>query len=291
VIRSPVTSEQTQAERPPAGRPAERLPIVRFRDGGATPGSDLVAGEEPLELRLAGERVAVTMRTPTPGQDAELAVGFMVGEGIIVPDQVARVSECRAEGGDGGVADVRLWPGAQPASGWQRSFYATSSCGICGKASIDAVRVAAGPLPDGPELAAEVIFTLPEKLRTAQRVFDRTGGLHAAGIFDATGKLLIAREDVGRHNAVDKAVGRAAMDGLLPLSGHVLLVSGRASFEIVQKALLAGVPIVAAVSAPSTLAVGLARESNMTLAGFVRDGGFNAYARSRRIIALAPDQA
>jgi FdhD protein len=284
-------ADETLERRVAGGRPTERLPIVRFRDGGAKPGSDLVAGEEPLEMRLEGERVAVTMRTPTPGHDAELAVGFMVGEAIIAPNQIARVSECRADGGDGGVADVRLWPNARPASGWQRSFYATSSCGICGKASIEAVRIAAGPVPDGPEITAGVIFSLPQKLRAAQRVFDRTGGLHAAGIFDATGELLIAREDVGRHNAVDKAVGRAAMDGLLPLSGQVLLVSGRASFEIVQKALLAGIPIVAAVSAPSTLAVGLARESNMTLAGFVRDGGFNGYAGGRRIIASAPVQA
>jgi FdhD protein len=278
------TSDETlPAERLAGGRPAERLPIVRFRDGLATRGSDLVAGEEPLEVRLEGDRVAVTMRTPTPGQDAELAVGFMVGEAIVAPDQIARVRECRADGGDGGIADVRLWPGARPAGGWQRSFYATSSCGICGKASIDAIRIAAEPLADGPEVTADVVFSLPQALRRAQRVFDRTGGLHAAGLFDATGKLLIVREDVGRHNAVDKAVGKAAMDGLLPLSDHVLVVSGRASFEIVQKALLAGIPIVAAVSAPSTLAVGLARESNMTLAGFVRDGGFNTYAGGERI--------
>lgn len=282
-------SDETLERRAAGGRPTERLPIVRFRDTGATAGSDLVAGEEPLEVRLEGERVAVTMRTPTPGHDAELAVGFMVGEAIIAPDQIARVSECRADGGDGGVADVRLRPGVRPAPGWQRNFYATSSCGICGKASIDAVRIAAEPLPDGPEVAAEVIFLLPERLRAAQRVFDRTGGLHAAGIFDANGKLLIVREDVGRHNAVDKAVGRAAMDGLLPLSDHVLLVSGRASFEIVQKALLAGIPIVAAVSAPSTLAVGLTRESNMTLAGFVRDGGFNAYSGGERITYVGAD--
>jgi FdhD protein len=277
-------ADETLAERrATGGRPAERLPIVRFRDGRAGRGSDLVVGEEPLEVRLEGEPVAVTMRTPTPGQDTELAVGFLVGEAIVEPEQVARVSECRTDDGDGGIADVRLWPGARPAPGWQRSFYTTSSCGICGKASIDAVRVAAGPVPEGPEIAPDVLSALPGELRAAQRVFDRTGGLHAAGVFDAAGRLLIVREDVGRHNAVDKAVGRAAMDGLTPLSDHVLLVSGRASFEIVQKALLAGIPIVAAVSAPSTLAVRLAKESNMTLVGFVRDGGFNAYAGSARI--------
>ena len=266
------------------GRPSARLPVVRFRNGHARGSSDLVAGEEPLEVRLDGERVAVTMRTPAPGQDAELAVGFLVGEAIIEPGQVARVSECRAGEGDGGIADVRLWPGAEPAAGWQRNFYATSSCGICGKASIDAVRLAAGPVADGPDLGPEVLSALPAALRSAQRVFDRTGGLHAAGVFDRRGQLLIAREDVGRHNAVDKALGRAAMDGRLPLAEHLLLVSGRASFEIVQKALLAGVPAVAAVSAPSTLAVQLAKESNMMLVGFLRDEGFNVYAGAERIM-------
>jgi FdhD protein len=283
-------SNEMLAARRAAGRPSERLPIVRFREGRSARASDLVVGEEPLELRLAGESVAVTMRTPAPGQDAELAIGFLVGEAIVRPDQIARVSECRAADGDGDVVDVRLRPGARPAQGWQRSFYATSSCGICGKASIEAVRVAAGTVAAGPEVEAEVLSALPERLRTAQRVFDRTGGLHAAGMFEASGRPLIVREDVGRHNAVDKAVGRAAMDGLLPLSAHVLAVSGRASFEIVQKALVAGIPIVAAVSAPSTLAVRLAKESGMTLAGFVRNGGFNVYAGGERI-AAASDRA
>jgi FdhD protein len=229
------------------------------------------------------------MRTPVLGQDAELAIGFLVGEAIITPDQVARASECRADTGDGGVVDVRLWPDARPAPGWQegarRGFYATSSCGVCGKASIEAVKVAAGAVPGGPPIDPRVLSAMPDALRSAQRVFDRTGGLHAAGIFDAGGGLVVLREDVGRHNAVDKAVGRAAMDGLLPLSDHVLLVSGRASFEIVQKALVAGIPIVAAVSAPSTLAVRLAKEGNMTLVGFLRDGDFNLYADSERLNA------
>jgi FdhD protein len=271
------------------GRPSVRMPILRFRDGRPSGGSDLVAGEEPLEIRLEGERAAVTMRTPTPGQDAELALGFLLGEAIVQPDQVARVSECRADAGDGGIADVRLWPGVRPAGGWQRSFYATSSCGVCGKAGIDAVRVAADPVADGPELAGGILPALPDTLRSAQRVFDRTGGLHAAALFDTQGRLLIAREDVGRHNAVDKTIGRAAMDGLLPLSEHVLLVSGRASFEILQKALLAGIPIVAAVSAPSTLAVQLANESNMTLVGFLREESFNVYAGAHRITGAESD--
>ncbi len=263
------------------------MPVLRFRDGRVSRGSDVVAGEEPLEVRLEGEPVAVTMRTPTPGHDAELAIGFLLGEGIVTADQVARVSECRSGEADGGVADVRLWPGEHAAPGWQedrqRSLYATSSCGVCGKASIDAVRLAAKPVADGPAVEPEVLTRLPDALRSVQRIFDRTGGLHAAGLFDPTGHKLIAREDVGRHNAVDKAIGRAAMDGLVPLSSHILLVSGRASFEIVQKALLASVPIVAAVSAPSTLATSLAGESNMTLVGFLREGGFNVYAGVERI--------
>jgi FdhD protein len=271
------------------GRPAERMPIVRYRDGRATPGSDVLAGEEPLEIRIDGAPVAVTMRTPVPGQDAELALGFLIGEAIVSTDQVARVSECRAESGDGGVADVRLWPGASPAAGWQqqgpRNFFSTSSCGVCGKASIDAVRIAADPVANGPQIGAGTLAAMPDALRAAQRVFERTGGLHAAGLFAADGRLLVAREDVGRHNAVDKAVGRAAMDGLVPLAGQALVVSGRASFEIMQKALLAGIPIVAAVSAPSTLAARLARESNITLVGFLRDGGFNVYAGNERVTA------
>jgi len=266
-----------------SGRPAERLPVVRVRDGRAIPGDDLVAGEEPLEVRLEGSTVAVTMRTPTPAQDAELAVGFLIGETIISPEQVARVSECRSDDGTGGVVDVRLWPGAEPGTGWQRSFYATSSCGVCGKASIEAVRVATDPLGDGPVVESDVFAGLPEALRSKQRVFDRTGGLHAAALFDSNGDPLVVREDIGRHNAVDKAIGRVAMDGRLPLSEQILMVSGRVSFEITQKALVAGIPIVAAVSAPSTLAVQLAKESNMTLVGFLRAGGFNIYAGRERI--------
>ena len=196
---------------------------------------------------------------------------------------MANITECRSDEGDGGVVDVRLRPGARPATGWQRNFYATSSCGICGKASIEAVRQAAEPVADGPEVGAETILGLPETLRGAQRVFERTGGLHAAGLFEPDGLLVTLREDVGRHNAVDKVVGRAALDGRLPLAGTVLLVSGRASFEIMQKALMAQVPFVAAVSAPSSLAVRLARESNMTLVGFLRPGGFNVYAGRERV--------
>jgi FdhD protein len=278
--------EALERERRAGGRPSERAPIVRVRDGSARPASDLLAAEEPLEIRLAGEQVAVTMRTPVPGQDAELALGFLLTETIVQPEEVARISECSTPERDGGVVDVLLWPGVRPAGGWQRSFYANSSCGLCGKASIEAVRQDAAPVPDGPCMTAETLAALPGSLGAAQRVFARTGGLHAAALFEPSGKLEILREDVGRHNAVDKVVGRGAMDMRLPLNEHVLLVSGRVSFEIVQKALLAGVPIVAAVSAPSSLAVRLARESNMTLVGFLRPGGFNVYAGAERIDGL-----
>jgi FdhD protein len=243
----------------------------------------MVAGEEPLEIRLGGDRVAVTMRTPLPGQDAELALGFLVGEGIVAPDQIARISECRSEDGEGRVADVSLRPGALPAAGWQRDFYASSACGICGKQSIESVRVSAAAVPAGPRVSSATLCALPDALRARQRVFDRTGGLHAAALFSAAGELVAVREDVGRHNAVDKLVGRAAMDGLLPLHDDVLMVSGRVSFEIVQKALMAGAPVVAAVSAPTSLAVGLAREATMTLVGFLRADAFNVYAGADRV--------
>jgi FdhD protein len=271
---------------PPGGRPSERVRIVRVRDGSASRVPDAVAAEEPLEIRLDGEQVAVTMRTP--GQDTELAVGFLLGEGIVRVGDVGGAVECRSDEGDGGVVDVRLRPGATPLAGWQRNFYATSSCGICGKASIDAVRVAAPALPESSagSVDADVVLGLADTLRASQRVFDRTGGLHAAGLYGFDGTLHVLREDVGRHNAVDKAIGHSALDGAEPLHGRILLVSGRASFEIVQKALMAGVPFVAAVSAPSSLAVRLARESNMTLVGFLRRGGFNVYAGEDRIAGL-----
>jgi FdhD protein len=284
--KTPVESDLV--ERANGGRPSERTGIVRLRDGRSSRTRDAVAVEEPLEIRLEGEQVAVTMRTPGRGEDAELAIGFLAGEGIIDPAEVAAAVECRPEA-DGGVIDVKLRPGAGPRSGWQRNFYATSSCGICGKASIEAVRIAAPPVAEGPSLAADLIAALPERLRRSQRVFEKTGGLHAAGLFSAGGELQVLREDVGRHNAVDKAIGRALMKRAETRNGDgspfaaVLQVSGRASFELVQKALIAQIPIVAAVSAPSSLAVRLAKESNMTLVGFSRKTGFNVYAGESRI--------
>jgi FdhD protein len=276
-------AEERFAEAERGGRPSERFPIVRRRDGTSVRTKDALAVEEPLEIRLDGEQVAVTMRTPGNREDAELAVGFLAGEGIIDPAEVSEAIECRPEV-DGAVIDVRLRPGSPPRSGWQRNFYATSSCGICGKASVEAVRVAAGSVPDGPTVGADLIASLPDVLRDRQRIFERTGGLHAAGLFSDDGELLVLREDVGRHNAVDKAIGRLAMDG--GRDAVILQVSGRASFELVQKALMAAIPIITAVSAPSSLAVRLAKESNLTLVGFSRGDGFNVYAGADRIEGL-----
>ncbi len=250
---------------------------------------DTLVVEEPLEVRVAGRPLAVTMRTP--GDDMDLAAGFLVSEGVVASgDEVLGIRYCAGATADGSntynVLDVALAPGVSaPDPSLERSFYTTSSCGLCGKASLDAVRtqtrfqVADDPL----EVDAEVLAALPDRLRAAQQVFDRTGGLHAAGLFTADGELLVLREDVGRHNAVDKVVGWALREGRVPLRGHVLLVSGRASFELTQKAWMAGVPVLAAVSAPSSLAVDLAEEAGMTLVGFVRGASMNVYSCPARV--------
>lgn len=276
------------------GRMTSRTPSVRIEvtpDGfvQATRRPDTVTAEEPLEVRVGGRALAVTMRTP--GDDFDLAMGFLLTEGLIAgAEDVASLMHCQDEGEDGrptyNVVDVALRPGvALPDVSLERSFYTTSSCGVCGKASIDAVRVRstydvsadAGPIP------AQVLVTLPDALRERQKVFDRTGGLHAAGLFTADGQLLAAREDVGRHNAVDKLIGWAAREHRLPLARCVLMVSGRASFELTQKALMAGIPCLAAVSAPSSLAVQLAGESGMTLVGFLRPPKMTVYAGAERL--------
>jgi FdhD protein len=244
--------------------------------------ADLLAVEEPLEIRVGGEPLAVTMRTP--GDDIDLAAGFLASEGIIAaPPDVASIKMC-----DDNVADVTLGTGVTlPTARLRRNFLTSSACGVCGKDSIDAIRVrasydvSADPLQVSPGMLAQ----LPDRLRDAQRVFARTGGLHAAGIFTADGTLLAVREDVGRHNAVDKIVGWALREQRLPLAGCVLLVSGRASFELAQKALVAGIPVLAAVSAPSSLAAELAEESGMTLIGFLRGGSMNVYTGARRLTA------
>jgi len=250
---------------------------------------DTVTAEEPLEVRVSGKALAVTMRTP--GDDFDLALGFLLTEGLIEgADDVATLMHCLDEGEDGrptyNVVDVVLRPGvALPDVSLERSFYTTSSCGVCGKASIDAVRVRStyDVGSDTTPLAPQLLVTLPDALRERQKVFDRTGGLHAAGLFTADGELLAVREDVGRHNAVDKLVGWAARERRLPLTGCVLMVSGRASFELTQKALMAGIPCLAAVSAPSSLAVELATESGMTLVGFLRPPRMTVYAGAERL--------
>lgn len=272
------------------GRVTERRRIIRIRDGAVSTRPDTLVAEEPLEIRLNGKPLAITMRTP--GDDFALAAGFLVSEGVIgAADDVQSIVYCAGAKDDGtntyNVVDVRLSPGVPvPDITLERNVYTTSSCGLCGKASLDAVRTATRfPLADSPPLrvAPALLSALPDRLRAAQRVFDTTGGLHAAALFSESGELLDVREDVGRHNAVDKLVGRAQRDGRLPLSRAVLLVSGRASFELVQKAVMAGIPMLAAVSAPSSLAVDLAAESGMTLVGFLRGASMNVYAGEKRL--------
>ena len=250
---------------------------------------DVLAVEEPLEVRVNGESFSVTMRTP--GQDFDLVAGFLVSEGILAhPDSLAAMRYCSGVDEDGhqtyNVIDARLSHGARlPESVSARQVYTSSSCGICGTASIDAVsKVAHFVVADDPAaIDLAVLASLPDRLREHQEVFERTGGVHAAGLFDLAGELLCLREDVGRHNAVDKVVGWALREGRLPLRETVLQVSGRASFELVQKAQLAGIPILAAVSAPSSLAVDLANRAGMTLVGFSRGSSLNVYSRTDRI--------
>ena len=255
------------------------------------PRADFLAGEEPLAIRVDGTALTITMRTP--GDDLELAAGFLVSEAVVrSPADIAEIKLCDGtscgHSGDhdmGNITDVTLAAGVTAGPAARRNFMTTSACGICGKASIEDICV----LPHAP-LAAdtacfspEMLAALPGRLRDAQRVFSRTGGLHAAGLFTADGELLAVREDVGRHNAVDKVVGWALLSGRLPLAGCALLVSGRASFELVQKAVLAGIPLLAAVSAPSSLAVDLAEEAGLTLVGFLRDPSMNVYTGAHRI--------
>ena len=258
-------------------------------DGVAASRPDTLAAEEPLEIRVLGRPLTVTMRTP--GDDFDLARGFLVSEGVVSADSdIVAIRYCAGATANGAnsynVLDVLLDDGVRPPDpSLERNFYTTSSCGLCGKASLEAVRTISKWSVDRDPLRldAATIATLPEKLRAAQRVFDRTGGLHAAALFDADGDLLCVREDVGRHNAVDKVIGWALDAGRLPLAGTTLMVSGRASFELVQKAVMAGIPALAAVSAPSSLAVDLAREMGLTLIGFLRGSSMNIYSGVERI--------
>jgi len=259
---------------------------------------DAVAVEEPLEIRVSGSPLAVTMRTP--GHDVELAAGFLVSEGVISRgEQFARAIHCGGPGTGGAdgntynVLDLTLTPGVTPPSpDIARSFYTTSSCGVCGTASIDAVEKVStyDVSTDGIRVPARDVAAFPDRLRTQQKTFDKTGGLHGAALFDVdSGELLVAREDVGRHNAVDKVVGWAVLNDRLPLRGTVLQVSGRVSFELVQKAVMAGIPILSAVSAPSSLAIELAERAGLTLAAFVRGGSMNLYTRADRIVVPEGD--
>ncbi|MGK5637176.1 formate dehydrogenase accessory sulfurtransferase FdhD [Streptomyces sp. URMC 126] len=274
------------------GRVTARRRVIRIRDGAVNTRPDTLVAEEPLEIRLNGKPLAITMRTP--GDDFALAAGFLVSEGVLGhAEELANIVYCAGAVDDGSntynVVDVRLAPGVPvPDVSLERNVYTTSSCGLCGKSSLDAVRTTARwPVSDGAapvRLSPTLLAALPDRLRAAQTVFDRTGGLHGAALFTAEGELLDVREDVGRHNAVDKLVGRALREGSLPLSGTVLLVSGRASFELAQKAVMAGIPVLAAVSAPSSLAVDLALETGMTLVGFLRGSSMNIYAGEERVL-------
>jgi FdhD protein len=279
-----------------SGRTARRL-ITRIRlpesaatGATATDRADLLAAEEPLGIRIDGQAVSLTMRTP--GDDLDLAAGFLFTEGIVSGGaDIAEIKICdgtacghAGHDGAGNIADIRL-SASTPRPAPRRNFLTTSACGVCGKASAAELSVSKiwDLNEDQPVLTAGRLTAMPEQLRDAQRVFASTGGLHAAGAFGPDGELLCVREDVGRHNAVDKVVGWALRTGRLPMRGCVLLVSGRASFELVQKAVLAGFPVLAAVSAPSSLAADLAQESKLTLVGFLRGGSMNVYTEPQRI--------
>ena len=255
------------------------VPVQKVEGESSAPLQDLLAVEEPLEIRLGQNTISITMRTP--GHDSELAAGFLFSEGIL--SSAGQIQDIVSSKNS---VTVDLKPEVEiDLDRLKRHFYTTSSCGVCGKASIEALRMQACPrLPrESPVVACALIHRLPAILREDQRVFERTGGLHGAALFDPSGNLLLVREDVGRHNAVDKVIGAEVLRGHIPLDDKLLLVSGRASFELVQKALMAGVPILAAVGAPSSLAVETACRFNMTLLGFVREGRFNIYSGASRI--------
>jgi FdhD protein len=258
--------------------------VVRWNGGEVRTETDELVTEEPLEIRVGGRPISVTMRTP--GHDIELAAGFLLSEGVVRRrDDILRIRSCpRVKCGNS--VDVVLHPDvAVDFERLTRHVFAASSCGLCGKATIDAIRAQLDPLQvaDLPHVSADVIATMPDVMRRTQKTFDRTGGLHAAALFDETGRLLVVHEDVGRHNAVDKVLGHALLNGLMPLDRHVLVVSGRSSFEIMQKSLAGRIPIVAAVSAPSSLAVEFARANGQTLIGFLRGKRMNVYSGHVRV--------
>jgi len=258
--------------------------VIRWDGRRATPGDDELAAEEPLEIRVRGRAISVTMRTP--GHDAELAAGFLLTEGVIRSAADIEHTEHCAANEPGNILNIRLAPLVHvDFERLTRHVFASSSCGLCGKATIEALRSGGvcKPIVSEATITAAALSSLPARLREAQDAFARTGGLHAAGLFDTRGEPIVIREDIGRHNAVDKVIGRSLLNDRLPLSDTALLVSGRASFEIMQKACAAGIPIVAAVSAPSSLAAEFAEEMGQTLVGFLRDGRMNIYSHPRRI--------
>jgi FdhD protein len=292
-VRRPVVRLRLSERRPSERRPSEQDPSKQdpseldpAPEVQKAQRPDSLAVEEPLELRVGGQPLTVTMRTP--GNDVELAHGFLLTEGAIAGREDVRTARyCESLDEDGhntyNVLDLELANGVTPPVG--RAFLTTAACGVCGKAALDDVRLRSRyePAADGCQVTAAVLASLPARLRAAQRVFDTTGGLHAAGLFTTGGEPLWVREDVGRHNAVDKVLGAAMLAGGLPAAGTVLVVSGRASFELTQKAAMAGVPILAAVSAPSSLAAELAEELGITLVGFLRGNSMNVYSRADRI--------
>ncbi|KZB83557.1 formate dehydrogenase accessory sulfurtransferase FdhD [Amycolatopsis regifaucium] len=274
------------------GRVTVRRPVRKISANRDVRRPDALAAEEPLEIRVGGKALAVTMRTP--GNDVELAHGFLLSEGVLASrEDVAVARYCDGVDDQGrntyNVLDVALAEGvAPPETGVERNFYTTSSCGVCGKAALDAVKLRSRFSPGKSEFAVstDVLSKLPDTLRTQQKVFASTGGLHAAALFDTEGNLAVVREDVGRHNAVDKVLGWALQEGRIPAGDTGLLVSGRASFELVQKAAMAGIGLLAAVSAPSSLAAELAEENGMTLIGFLRDDSMNLYTGEHRVLGL-----
>ena len=255
---------------------------MRWRDGQIDQSPDELVVEEPLEIRVRGRPISVTMRTP--GHDDELAVGFLLTENVVTSAaDILKISACERNE-EGNLLNVQLAPEvAVDFDKLTRHVFASSSCGLCGKATIDAVAQNFPAVTSQVEFSATLIASLPQRMRSSQATFERTGGLHAAAIFDEHGQMLVLREDVGRHNAVDKVLGHAVLHGWLPLDRHILLVSGRSSFEIMQKSLAASLPVVAAVSAPSSLAVEFAQRNGQTLVGFVRDNRMNIYAHAHRI--------
>lgn len=282
--------QEFEEARPGLTTPAR---VLSYNDGSAREIPDDLATEEPLEIRLVAQgqthTVAVTMRTP--GSDFELAAGFLLSEGVVRSrEEIAGISYCIDPQLDAqqryNIVNVQLMSGATvPLDRLERHFTMTSACGVCGKATIEALQTRAARIDDAVRVTPSFLTALPQKMRDAQRVFASTGGLHAAALFDANGKLLALREDVGRHNALDKIAGWALLGAKLPLRGCILLVSGRASFELVQKSVVAGIPVLCAVSAPSSLAVELAREFGLTLAGFVRGSRANVYTGRERIVS------